>query len=36
MKAFVLAHPIAATLIALSLLGTVGYTVRAVAWRARQ
>ena len=36
MKAFALAHPIVMTLIALSLIGTVGYTVAAVAYRARQ
>jgi hypothetical protein len=36
MRSFVLAHPIVTTLIALSLIGTVGYTVAAVAYRARQ
>ena len=36
MKAFILAHPIVATLMALSVIGTVGYTLAAVTYKGRK
>ena len=36
MKAFALAHPIVATLMALSVLGTIGYAVAAATYKGRQ